>query len=780
VADGGARRRTFAIISHPDAGKTTLTEKLLLYGGAIHLAGSVKARRAARHATSDWMKLEQERGISVTSSVLQFDYAGRKVNLLDTPGHADFSEDTYRTLIAADSAVMLLDNRRGVEERTRQLFEVCHKRRTPIFTFVNKCDRAGEDPLKLLDDVERDLGITLAPVTWPIFDGDKFVGVYDRLTQHVYLFERGEAHGSEQVATIEGGLDAPEIAAHASPYALDKLREDLELLDVGLGAFDRDAFMAGELSPGVLRVGAHQLRRRAVPARVRRARPGPRAARHHGGPGRPRRPVVRRLRVQDPGEHGPQAPRPHGVRARGVGALRGGMDVTLARTGKSVRLSAPQSVMARERQAIDEAFPGDVVGIVDKGTLRIGDTLVETAGKNPPTFRDIPRFPPETFVRVLSADPMRRKQLDTGLKQLSEEGAAQVFFAERDAKLGSGPSPIVGAIGQLQFDVMSFRLETEYGAPAKLEPLGYGHPRLGDRRPQGHREGGHGARAHPPLRHQGEPDAAVRRPVGDALGGGEGDQARVPRGGAVGDRRYAVARRAPGGVGYFRPRRAYNPAMLRTVAIFCGSCRSSCRSPATSAAGCSPAAPWRARPRSTRAAPTASWPRSPGSGRRWSSSRRCSRPAPTSSPSPTSTPSAPCTTRCRRCRRRRCGGPSRRRSTDRSKRRSSASTGAGGGGVARPGAPGHLPGEAVAVKVLRPGVERRVRRDLAAAARLLRFAERRFAGPARGAAPRGGARGRRRVRAARGRRGRLPARGRERARDARPLPGAPRASPCRG
>jgi hypothetical protein len=193
----------------------------------------VKARRAARHATSDWMKLEQERGISVTSSVLQFDYAGRKVNLLDTPGHADFSEDTFRTLIAADSAVMLLDNRRGVEERTRQLFEVCHKRRTPIFTFVNKCDRAGEDPLKLLDDVERDLGITLAPVTWPIFDGDKFVGVYDRLTQHVYLFERGEAHGSEQVATIEGGLDAPEIAAHASPYALDKLREDLELLDVG-------------------------------------------------------------------------------------------------------------------------------------------------------------------------------------------------------------------------------------------------------------------------------------------------------------------------------------------------------------------------------------------------------------------------------------------------------------------------------------------------------------------------------------------------------------------
>jgi len=249
VTAEGARRRTFAIISHPDAGKTTLTEKLLLYGGAIHLAGSVKARRAARHATSDWMKLEQERGISVTSSVLQFDYESFKVNLLDTPGHADFSEDTYRTLIAADSAVMLLDNRRGVEERTRQLFEVCHKRRTPIFTFVNKCDRPGMDPLQLLDDVERDLGISLHPVTWPIFDMERFVGVYDRLTKHVLLFERGEHHGAEAVATIEGGLDAPEILSHASVSALAKLREDLELLDAALGDFDHDAFVAGRLSP---------------------------------------------------------------------------------------------------------------------------------------------------------------------------------------------------------------------------------------------------------------------------------------------------------------------------------------------------------------------------------------------------------------------------------------------------------------------------------------------------------------------------------------------------
>ncbi|MDF1504559.1 peptide chain release factor 3 [Roseisolibacter sp. H3M3-2] len=477
VAQEAARRRTFAIISHPDAGKTTLTEKLLLYGGAIHLAGSVKARRAARHATSDWMKLEQERGISVTSSVLQFDWQGYKVNLLDTPGHADFSEDTYRTLIAADSAVMLLDNRKGVEERTRQLFEVCHKRRTPIFTFVNKCDRAGEDPLKLLDDVEKDLGITCAPVTWPIVDGDKFVGVYDRLTHHVLLFERGEKHGSEILDTIEGGLDAPEIADHCSPYALDKLREDLELLEIGLGQFDPEAFRAGTLSPtffgsALTNFGVEPFLREFV-----QLAPGPGPRETTKGPITPDDPTFAGFVFKIQANMDPK----HRDRMAFVRVVSGryaaGMETTLVRTGKAIRLSAPQSVMARERQAIDEAFPGDVVGIVDKGTLRIGDTLLEQAPKAAPAFSDIPRFPPEHFVRVLSADPMRRKQLDTGLKQLSEEGAAQVFFAEKDAKLGSGPSPIVGAIGQLQFDVMLFRLESEYGAPAKLESLGYGNPR---------------------------------------------------------------------------------------------------------------------------------------------------------------------------------------------------------------------------------------------------------------------------------------------------------------
>jgi peptide chain release factor 3 len=249
LADAVARRRTFAIISHPDAGKTTLTEKLLLYGGAIHLAGSVKARRAARHATSDWMELERERGISITSSVLQFDFAGHRINLLDTPGHQDFSEDTYRTLIAADSAVMLLDNRKGIEEQTRKLFAVCHRRRTPIFVFVNKCDRVGEPPLKLLDDVESEFGLQCFPVTWPIMDAGRLVGVFDRLTRKIHLFERDAHHGSTQAVDHVAELDSDEARSLLGGDALSALRDDLELLDTAGATFDADAVLAGTLAP---------------------------------------------------------------------------------------------------------------------------------------------------------------------------------------------------------------------------------------------------------------------------------------------------------------------------------------------------------------------------------------------------------------------------------------------------------------------------------------------------------------------------------------------------
>ncbi|MBV9772751.1 MAG: peptide chain release factor 3 [Gemmatimonadetes bacterium] len=470
LAEQVRRRRTFAIISHPDAGKTTLTEKLLLYGGAIHLAGSVKARRAARHATSDWMQMEQERGISVTSSVLQFEYQGKAINLLDTPGHADFSEDTYRTLIAADSAVMLLDNRKGVEERTRQLFEVCHRRRTPIFTFVNKCDRPGADPLQLLDDVERDLGLRCYPVMWPITAGDRLIGVYDRGERQIHLFEKGEDHGQTRVATQAGELDDPSVRALIGDEAHDKLLADIELLDMAGEEFDYDAFLAGEVSPtffgsAMTNFGVEPFLRKFL-----ELAPAP----------TPREATTGEVKPEDPNFTGfvfkiqANMDPKHRDRIAFVrvcsGHFEAGMQVKHVRTGKQVRLAAPTQFLARERTHIEEAWAGDVIGIHDRGNLRIGDTLSSNGDLE---FQGIPRFSPEHFARILIRDPMRRKQLDTGLQQLSEEGAAQVFYAESIV----GPAPIVGAVGQLQFDVLLHRLENEYGVSARLEPLSYHHAR---------------------------------------------------------------------------------------------------------------------------------------------------------------------------------------------------------------------------------------------------------------------------------------------------------------
>ncbi|HSJ14888.1 MAG TPA: peptide chain release factor 3 [Longimicrobiales bacterium] len=465
------RRRTFAIISHPDAGKTTLTEKLLLYGGAIHLAGSVKARRAARHATSDWMKLEQERGISITSSVLQFDYQGRRVNLLDTPGHEDFSEDTYRTLIAADSAVMLLDNRKGVEEQTRKLFAVCHRRRTPMFVFVNKCDRPGEAPLKLLDDVETELGLTCYPVTWPIHDdGGRFVGVYDRLTHIVHLFERGHEHGQRQVRTRAGELDALEIRGALGAGELRRLQDDLELLN-GAGAdFDRAAMLEGSLAPaffgsaltnfGVETFLDHFLE--LAPA------PGPRPS--TAGPVEPQAEeftgFVFKIQANMDARH---RDRIAFLRVCS-GRFQAGAMVLNSRTGQALRLTQPQQFLAQERRQVDDVWPGDVVGLYDRGDLRIGDTLTASGDLQ---IEEMPRFSPEHFARITVPDPLRRKHLDKGLRQLSEEGAAQVFFATTHA----GPEPLVGAVGRLQFEVLLHRLENEYGVSARLQPLSWSHAR---------------------------------------------------------------------------------------------------------------------------------------------------------------------------------------------------------------------------------------------------------------------------------------------------------------
>ncbi|MEX0906786.1 MAG: peptide chain release factor 3 [Gemmatimonadota bacterium] len=470
LSEAVSRRRTFAIISHPDAGKTTLTEKLLLYGGAIHLAGSVKARRAARHATSDWMELERERGISITSSVLQFDYDGHRVNLLDTPGHQDFSEDTYRTLIAADSAVMLLDNRKGVEEQTRKLFAVCHRRRTPIFVFVNKCDRAGEPPLKLLDDVETELGLHCYPVTWPISVGGRLVGVYDRLTRQIHLFDRDEHHGAKQARARSAGLDSDAARELIGAEAHASLLDDISLLDAAGAEFDQQAVLEGRLAPsffgsaltnfGVEPFLKHFLE--MAPA------PGPRPS--TAGPVDPNSEVFTGFVFKIQANMDPR----HRDRIAFVrvcsGRFEPGLLVQNTRSGEQVRLAQPQQFMAQERTHVDVAWPGDVVGIHDRGSLRIGDTLSQNG---PLQIEEMPRFSPEHFVRISVKDPLRRKHLDKGLRQLSEEGAAQVFYATTHA----GPEPLVGAVGRLQFEVLLHRLKHEYGVEARLENLPFGHAR---------------------------------------------------------------------------------------------------------------------------------------------------------------------------------------------------------------------------------------------------------------------------------------------------------------
>ncbi len=465
-----ARRRTFAIISHPDAGKTTLTEKLLLYGGAIHLAGSVKARRARRHATSDWMQVEKERGISVTSSVLQFEYQGCQVNLLDTPGHQDFSEDTYRTLLAADSAVMLLDNRKGVEERTRKLFDVCRLRRLPIFTFVNKCDRPGVDPLQLLDDVEAELGIRCSPVTWPVLDGVECLGAYDRRAGILHRFRRSGDHGATRAPAETMPLDAPEAREAFPAASLTRLEEEVALLDAVGEPLDEERVLAGELAPtffgsALLNFGVEPFLRyflgHAPPPAGRRA--GDRLV-------RPEEPEFRGFVFKIQANMDPN----HRDRIAFVRIVSGrwepGMRVTNLRSGEEVRLSSARRFLAQEREVAEEALAGDVVGIHDRGSLRIGDTLSENGGA---AFERIPRFSPERFARVRPADPMRRKHLDRGLRQLSEEGAVQVFFPEE----GASPRPLVGAVGPLQFDILLHRLEGEYGVRATLEPLPYRHAR---------------------------------------------------------------------------------------------------------------------------------------------------------------------------------------------------------------------------------------------------------------------------------------------------------------
>jgi peptide chain release factor 3 len=466
LATEAARRRTFAIISHPDAGKTTLTEKLLLYARAIHLAGSVRARKASRHAVSDWMKMEQERGISITSSVLQFAFHGSALNLLDTPGHADFSEDTYRTLAAVDSAVMLIDHTKGVESRTRKLFEVCRMRMLPVITYMNKLDRPGLEPLDLIDEVSSTLNLKVVPLNWPVGMGRDFRGVVDVRTREVSLFSGGK-HGQEMVEARR--ISFEEAREEIGGVLMDELEEQLDLLEMAGDEWSTEGFLAGKISPifwgsAMTNFGVEPLLSFLAD---HAAEPAPRTAVTTA--------KVPEPLIIEPGEErftgfifkiqANMNPR-HRDRVAFMRVVSGrftrGMDVRIGRNGEKLRLAKPHTFMAQERSIVEEAFPGDIVGLYDPGKLRIGDTL---SGGAPLKFEGIPRFAPEHFSRMVLKDPLKRKALDAGLTQLSHEGVVQLFYRP---ELGR-QDPYLGAVGVLQFEVLRERLRNEYNTKADLE-----------------------------------------------------------------------------------------------------------------------------------------------------------------------------------------------------------------------------------------------------------------------------------------------------------------------
>ena len=461
------KRRTFAIISHPDAGKTTLTEKFLLYGGAINQAGSVKGKATAKHAVSDWMEIEKERGISVTSSVLQFEYGGYCINILDTPGHQDFSEDTYRTLMAADSAVMVIDASKGVEAQTRKLFKVCVMRHIPIFTFINKMDREARDTFELLDDIEKELGIATCPVNWPIGSGKEFKGVFDREHKEIELFfdtRKGTSMGEVKKVS----LDDPSLEELLVPGQRETLEEEIELLDGASAEFDQELVDKGQLSPvffgsaltnfGVETFLKHFLRMTTSPL----------------------------PRMSDQGAIDPmeepdfsafvfkiQANMNKAHRDRIAfmricsGEFDAGMDVWHIQGNKKVRLSQPQQMMASERKMIDKAYGGDIIGIFDPGIFSIGDTVTLSPKKF--AYEGIPTFAPEHFARVRQVDTMKRKQFVKGINQIAQEGAIQIF-----QEYNTGMEEIiVGVVGVLQFDVLKYRLENEYNVEIRLDTLPY-------------------------------------------------------------------------------------------------------------------------------------------------------------------------------------------------------------------------------------------------------------------------------------------------------------------
>lgn len=459
------RRRTFAIISHPDAGKTTLTEKFLLYGGAIQLAGTVKGKKNTKHAVSDWMEIEKQRGISVTSSVLQFEYRDFCINILDTPGHQDFSEDTYRTLMAADSAVMVIDGSKGVEEQTRKLFKVCGMRHIPVFTFINKMDREAKDPYELMEEIEAELGIKTCAINWPIGSGKRFKGVYERETQKVLRFQG--VNGTREAEVIEADLNDTSLADVLEEELYLKLKDDVELLDGASEPFDLEAIRRGELSPvcfgsaltnfGVEPFLNHFLDMTTSPL-----------PRYSGDD------------LVDPFSEDfsgfvfkiqANMNKAHRDRMAFVricsGKFEKGMEVFHVQGNKKMKLNQSKQLMAQDRETVEEAYAGDIIGIFDPGVFSIGDTIC--LAKHKVQFDGIPTFAPEHFLRVRQKDSMKRKQFVKGIMQIAQEGAIQIFQEPQ----GGMDEVIVGAVGVLQFDVLEYRLKNEYGVDILTTPLSY-------------------------------------------------------------------------------------------------------------------------------------------------------------------------------------------------------------------------------------------------------------------------------------------------------------------
>ncbi|MDY3064084.1 MAG: peptide chain release factor 3 [Bacteroidaceae bacterium] len=453
------RRRTFAIISHPDAGKTTLTEKLLLFGGQIQVAGAVKSNKIRKTATSDWMEIEKQRGISVTTSVMEFDYKDYKVNILDTPGHQDFAEDTFRTLTAVDSVIIVVDSAKGVETQTRKLMTVCRMRKTPVIIFINKMDREGQDPFDLLDELEQELQISVRPLSWPINQGSRFKGVYNIYEKSLNLFTPDKQKVTEQ---IEIDINSDQLESHVGQQDADKLREDLELIDGVYPPFDRETYLSADVAPVFFGSALNNFGVKEMLDCFVEIAPYP-------------RPTTALERTVEPDEKkfsgfifkitaniDPNHRSCIAFCKVCSGKFTRNTPYLHVRSGKTMRFSSPTQFMAQRKSTIDEAWPGDIVGLPDNQTFKIGDTLTEGEQLH---FKGLPSFSPELFKYIENADPMKTKQLNKGIEQLMDEGVAQLFVNQFNGR------KIIGTVGQLQFEVIQYRLENEYNAKCRWEPV---------------------------------------------------------------------------------------------------------------------------------------------------------------------------------------------------------------------------------------------------------------------------------------------------------------------